>query len=327
MILFKKLFFAVPFLISISWFFYQLNLFLKDIYLVFSLSTSILVQLGLIVLSISLSSLFFIIFAALATDLKFVLPVAILGSLLAIILFPAPLSLIVWVGTLISLGFTYLTLNNKLQTYLTFQASNLLTPSIKNLASFLIITASLSYFLAAEQEIKANGFKIPDSLIDTALKFAGPQIPDVKGTSTETPKEPETLASVSLTPEQINLLKQNPEVLKQYGIDPNSLDSLSTPSKSPTSSKNKSTKETIAIPASDQLVKTIIQNQIQNLVKPYLGIIPLFLAVLFFITLHSLHSLLSIVYPLIISLTFWMFEKTGFIKFTTEMREVKKMTV
>lgn len=77
----------------------------------------------------------------------------------------------------------------------------------------------------------------------------------------------------------------------------------------------------------DSLVKEALKDQIQNLIKPYLGLIPAVVAALLFFTLQALTSLVSLlIYPLL-WLIFLILEKIGFVKFTTEMREVKKMVV
>lgn len=315
MLILKKLIFALPFLIFLAWFFYSLNFFFKDIYLIFGLNLSILLQLIWLTAALGLASVCFIIFCTITNDWKFILPVSTLGSLIPIAILPTPASLAIFIGSFLSLNFVYFILNGKLKTYLTYSANTLLTPSIKNLVSFLIITASLAFYLSAQAEIKQNGFKIPDSLIDTALNFATPQIPDVKG---------ESIAQVSLTPEQIELLKQNPDLLKQQGIDPKTLDQLSQPASSP---KSPLSSQSPTTGPSNDLVKNLLQSQIQNLVKPYLNLIPIFLAGMFFITLHSIFSIISILIPLILISIFWVFEKTGFIKFEKEMREVKKLVV
>ena len=318
MIIFKKLIFVIPFLIFLAWFYFQLNFFFKDVYLIFGLNITTLYQLAYLAITLGLASLFFIIFCALANDWKFILPVSILGSLLPIAIFTAPSSLIIFIGSFLSLTCTYLLLSNKLKTYLTYSANTLLTPSVKTLAGFLILTSSLAFYFSAQAEIKTNGFKIPDSLIDTALKFATPQIPDVKG---------ESIAQVSLTPEQIELLRQNPDVLKQYGIDPNTLDQINQEPSSPKFPQISISPKSPTNSPSNDLVKNLVQSQIQNLLKPYLNLIPVFLAVAFFITLHSIFSIISMLLPITLVFIFWILEKTGFIHFEKEMREVKKLVV
>jgi len=329
MLIFKKTIFGLPFLIFLAWFFFELNAFFKDSYLIFSFDISTLIQLIWLLVSLSLASFCFIIFAALSDDWKFILPVSILGALSSFALLSMPAGLAMWVGTFLSLLLTHFMLSKKLKTYLTFQASALLNPSIKTLATLLIVTASLGFYLSAQIEIKTNGFKLPDSIIDTALKFSTSQMPnlsDVKGVS---------IAQVTLTPEQIQLLKQNPGIAKQYGIDVNSLDQLgSTQSaqKSGSQPKNSSTPSNFSVspsslaPSSD-MIKGLIQTQIQGFIKPYEYLVPIFLAGLFFVTMQSLFSILGIFFTPLIALTFWILTKTGFIHFETEMREVKKLVV
>lgn len=74
-------------------------------------------------------------------------------------------------------------------------------------------------------------------------------------------------------------------------------------------------------------LKQTIKDQLQNIIKPYLGIIPAVLAVLLFFILLSISSILNLlIYPLL-WIIFYILEKSGFIRFTTEMRAVKKMVV
>lgn len=77
----------------------------------------------------------------------------------------------------------------------------------------------------------------------------------------------------------------------------------------------------------NDLIKQTVKDQIQNLIKPYSSFIPAFLAVLLFLTLQSLTSLINLlIYPLL-WITFYILEKSGFVHFETETREVKKLVV
>ena len=77
----------------------------------------------------------------------------------------------------------------------------------------------------------------------------------------------------------------------------------------------------------DSLIKGVGEDQIQSFIKPFLGYVPFILALLLFLTLQSLTSLINLlIYPLLL-LTFFILEKTGFVKFTTEMRQIKKLVV
>lgn len=77
----------------------------------------------------------------------------------------------------------------------------------------------------------------------------------------------------------------------------------------------------------NNLVKQAVKDQFQNLIKPYSSFISPILALLLFFTLQGLTSLINLlIYPLL-WLTFYILEKTGFVYFETETREVKKLVV
>lgn len=76
-----------------------------------------------------------------------------------------------------------------------------------------------------------------------------------------------------------------------------------------------------------QTLKQTVTDQFQNFLKPYQNLIPAFLTILLFLTLQTLSSIINLfIYPLL-WITFHLLENTGIIKFTTEMRAVKKMVV
>ncbi len=199
-------------------------------------------------------------------------------------------------GIIVSLLITFLTLQNSLKTYLNFNVLNLFSPSIKRLSFFLIITISLVYFLSVSKIVSVKGFSLPDSILDTALKLT-----NQGSTQVQIPQ---------ISPDQLDLLKKNPQLLRQSGLDSSVLNNLST-------SQN---------PEAD-LLKQTVKDQVQSFIKPYLGIIPAVLALLLFLTLQTLTSLTNLFsYPLLL-IIFYILEKSGFVKFTTEMRPVKKLVI
>lgn len=307
MILIKKLILAPIFLLVFVLLVSQINPLLASYDFIFSLSTATLVQLITISGFITLSSFLFTLFATLSADWKFVLPVALISSTASLIFIPMPLGLIFVVAVFISLILTFVSLDSALKSYLTFQPSTLLGPAIRHLSGFLILSFCLIYFLSSNKIIAEKGFAIPDSLIDTALKM------------TPLPAEQDSPAVQlpTINPEQVAFLKQNPDLLKQSGLDPKILDSLANPQKA------------IGTPADliKDTIKQTVKDQIQGFIKPYISFIPAILAVLLFLTLQSLTSILNLlIYPLL-WLIFFILEKTGFTKFETEMREVKKLVV
>lgn len=174
------------------------------------------------------------------------------------------------------------------------------------MAKFLVLIVALAYFLTIRPVIEQNGFNIPDSILNLATGFT-PQIQDqTGGTPTNLP---------NLTPTQINLLKQHPELLRLYGLDPSILNEVQNLQNQPTGS-------TPSTP-----VNTLIKAQFQQMIKPYLGYIPAILAALFFVTLYSVVGMILIFSAPLLGFIFWVLEKSGFVKFTTEQREVKKLAV
>lgn len=296
MIVLKKLTFAPLFLIVFIILIIEFTPFLKSYDFIFSLSLNTLVNLITLSALISLSSLSFILFSALSSDLKYVLPVGILASLIPFLFTEQTGGIIFMLGIIVSLLITFLTLQNSLKTYLNFNVLNLFSPSIKRLSFFLIITISLVYFLSVSKIVSVKGFSLPDSILDTALKLT-----NQGSTQVQIPQ---------ISPDQLDLLKKNPQLLRQSGLDSSVLNNLST-------SQN---------PEAD-LLKQTVKDQVQSFIKPYLGIIPAVLALLLFLTLQTLTSLTNLFsYPLLL-IIFYILEKSGFVKFTTEMRPVKKLVI
>lgn len=303
----KKLTFAPLFLISFGILIYQFPQFLKSYDFIFSLSIDTLIQLIAFSALISLSSFLFILFSTLALDWKFILPVGILSSLIPFVILETGLALVFSVGTLISLLLTFLNLDGALKSYLTFKPEVLFGPSLRHLSSLLILAFCLVYFLSANKMIAQNGFQIPDSLIDTALNLSQPA----------SSKQETNTPQFSIPKEQLDLLRKNPELLKQSGLDPKILDTLTQPQKSSETPQD----------LTNNLIKSAVKDQIQNFIKPYLGFIPAILAVLLFFTLQSLTSIVNLlIYPLL-WITFFILEKTGFVRFEIEQRPVKKLII
>ena len=75
------------------------------------------------------------------------------------------------------------------------------------------------------------------------------------------------------------------------------------------------------------VIKQTLQTQVQTMIKPYLSFVPAGLAVLFFILLQSLTSIINLLIHPLLFITFYILEKTKFISFTEEQRTVRKMVV
>lgn len=303
--LLKKLAFAPLFLLFFALTNFYLQPILGSVDFIFSLNNEVFIQLIILTILLILTTISFIILISLAQDWRLIVPNLIIASLLPLTFIPSPIGLSLTIGSLISFTLTMTILLNKLKTYLTFSPGTLLTPSVKALAAYLVLAISFAYYLSTNLEIAKNGFEIPDSLIEASLKISSPN-PSVKGVKliAQTP---------ILTPEQIELLRQNPDLLKQQGIDP------ATPT-------NKSTDPASSNPSPD-LIKKLVKDQLQSVLKPYQPWIAPILALLFYFTISFILSILSLLISPIILLTFYLFEKSGFIRYELEERAVKKMVV
>lgn len=264
MVTLKKLIFAPFFLIIFSWLIYNLSPILKSSDFIFSLSIDTLIQLIVLSALIFLSSFLFALFNTLASDWKVVVPVGILGCVITFIFLEIGLAIVLAGVIAISLLMTSLALENSLKSYLTFEPNSLLSPSIRRLSTLLILAFCVVYFLSINTITTQNGFQIPDSLIDSALK---------------------------LTPQSQSSIPQAAQEL------------------------------------TNDLIKQTVKDQVQSFIRPYLGFIPAILSVVLFFTLQSLTSLINLLTVPLLWITFYLLEKSGFIKFTTEMRPVKKMVI
>lgn len=327
----KKLVFAPLFLALFAGTSYQINALLNSSTLIFSLSINGLIEMILTAVLLLLSSLFFIIFATLARSWLIVCLISMVAATLPIFFLNTPLNYIYASGSFASFLLTNILLNHTLKTYLSFQPFKLFTTPTKNLTRLLILLIAICFYIQLSTEIKEKGFQIPDEVLDPVISTLSNQM--VLGESiTQAPSLP------NLTSEQIELLRNNPDLLRQYGVDPKVFDSLY-PAKSPTtptsSPKHTNTiksspqsdikKEMPSVPTQNDLVKTLVKNQIESSIKPYENYIAPVLAVLSFFALTSMVSLLSVFIGPLAVLIFFILEKTKFITFTQEMRPVKKL--
>lgn len=257
MLLVKKLIFVPLVLTSFAVLFYNLGPILQSYDVIFSLSISTLIQLTLLSGLISFSGFLFVLFVTLAFDWKIIFPVGLIASILPIFLMSPATGFVLCIGTGVSILITYLTLKSRLKTYLTFEPAGLFGSPIRQLSGLLILIFSFTYFLSINKIIQNQGFQIPDSLIEQALK----------------------ITDQTQNPQDSNILKQ------------------------------------------------AVKDQVENFIKPYSGAIPAILAAGFFAVLQSLVSFINLlIYPLLWG-TFYILEKTGFIKFEVEQRPVKKLVV
>ncbi len=310
----KKLLFAPLFLTAL---FITLNLFLsftKSTDFIFSLDLSTFYQLLGLITAILITALFFVTFCVLAQSLELVIPVIFISGLIPFLQLPIPQALVFAIILFIFLLLNYLNIKKTLTDYLDFKPSKLFSPQIKQLAGFLIILLLVNFYITINTQIKLKGFEIPSSLIDTALKFTPQTNLPVEGI-----KNQKITQFPTITPEQLELLKKNPELLKQYGIDPSILSNIPSP--------KPSDKTTVPENQSTELLKPLIKTQLQKMIDPYLNYLPLLLTLLLLLTLNSFLSLLGLFVPIFVWIIFYILEATKFITFTTETRQVKKLVI
>lgn len=303
----KKLLFAPFFLLFLAFTNFQaLPFFLKPSS-IFSLDTSILLSLVFLSLGVLFTSFFFVLFVSIANSWKVISPTIFLGGVLSLVIISSTPGYFLAVGAIFSGFLVAFSLSKTLKSYLNFIPSTLFIPSIKNFTKLFCIVLSITLFLAA-REANIKTFEVPDSIIDAALK-ATPGAIDITQEKTQAPSLPK------IDPSQIALLKQNPSLLKQYGITPQELDSLTNP---------KNSTQPLDTGA---LLKDQVKKEVASMIEPYGAFIPLFLGITLFITVSSFAALGTILlYPLL-PLIFSLLEKVKVIKFTTEQRTVKKMVV
>ena len=140
-------------------------------------------------------------------------------------------------------------------------------------------------------------------MADTVLKMA----PIPQATDINTSINQYSLEELSPTKDQVRELKNNPELLKQFGLEPEMLDQI----------KVKQMKQP----------KRLINEQIQKLIDPYIQYIPLILALIFYASLQFILNILSFLVSPLITLIFILLEKFKVISYVITTKEVRKMKI
>lgn len=316
MVYFKKLIFAPIFLAFITSLIYFYKLILDKHTQVFFGNYGGLYDFGIFALILLLSSLTYCLFVTFTQSIKYVLSLALLSISSSFIFLNTQLAIITGAGIFLSLLAGYFALKSNLSTYVNFKASSILSGPIKSINLLILLTLSLGYYLNANLIIQTQGFKIPDPLIDFAidLSLGGANIP-VLG-------EKYYIAQTGTFQEQLEYLKKHPELMEEYGLKPEDLETFS----GLTSGLGN---ETPLKPRSGikDVIKTQISDSLDQAIKPYLFVVAIILAVLFFSEASFILWLLSLLLSPMLLLLFYIFEKTGFVKYEKEMREVKKIVV
>ena len=270
-------------------------------------------------------SISYSLFVTLSQSLKYTLPFIFLISLTPFIFLSSDLSLVLMIGFLIILTLAFFNFQTNLKTYINFKPTEILNSPIRILNTLTVFSLSFGFYFHTNTIIQTQGFKLPEPLIDWAIDLSLKQNnPAVLGEK--------YLAQIPmLTSEQLQLLKQNPQILESYGLNSDDLDqyiqdSLSDEPVSP-NQKAVTLNPGSLIPQANlrDIIKAQISDSLDAIIQPYLFAIPVILAFMFYsLTSLTLWLLSFFIAPLLI-LIFYLLEKSGFIKFVTEMREVKKI--
>lgn len=320
----KKIVFAPLFILFITATIYFYKIILDKYLDIYFGSYGGIYEFALLSLPLLLTSLSYCLYVTFSQDFKYAFFGAILASLTPFIFLDNNLAIVVAVGLLISFTLGFFNLQTELKSYTNFQPTKLLKSPIRLLSTFILLALTFGYFLSTNSTIKTQGFKIPDSImdfaIDASLKSQGVPVKGVKYLA----------QGPTLTEEQLKLLKQNPQVLKQFGLDPKDLDQFVPDDSTAAKSPNKNSVQVMPNISGANLkdiVKAQMSDAVDSMIKPYLFAIPFLLAVLFYSLASFTLWLFSLFLSPILMLIFSILEKTGFIKYEKEMREVKKIVI
>lgn len=298
--------------------------FVNNPMLMFSFGYDILQQTILAVVMILLFSMLFSIYTMLANEPKFAVPGLILLGIVPFLLLEPISAVIAATGLFIVMAFTYFGLRRAMQTYVTFNPTAILLPLISSLSTLTLIVFTIPYYLSAQTFIQKKGIVIPEQILDVAIS-AATQNKDQTLVVDSQVDQPQLGTLPTLTKEQIETLKTRPDVLAQFGLSEKDLDMvMQTQTKQ---SQAGASPQEIQQYSTNEIVKASLKKQMDNMLQPYKPMIPLVLALLFYVSLQTLASLGKILLNPLIWALFIILEKTKFITFTTETREVKKLVV
>lgn len=308
--IFKKLIFAIPLLLSLAIFYIQANSFLQDFSALFSLDLNLIIKLVIFAATIVLVSYLFVIFVNLAVDYKLVVPVILVSVALSFLYSSDQINYYLAGGLLIAFGASYGLVYNKIKKDPTnFQVSGDVNKPSGQLATLIILAVAVALYFSAVKNNEQFIQKFIDSIVGLSSSFTQSQQLTENTSLAQTPNLPISQA-------EINQLKQNPELLKQFGLDPSILNQLDTKTKTVTP-------QSIATEA----LKPVITKQVNDFIRPFVGIIPFLIVFIFYLNFQFAASILLFISSPLTYLLFMILEKVGFIKYEVTTRQVKKLIV
>lgn len=210
----------------------------------------------------------------------------------------------VWIsgGLAVSEILAMMMIRHSLATYLNFGPATILMPGIKTVAVVLIVCIYGVWGWQMQQAVNKNGFHLPDSLVDEVIKLMDTSSGNQEGSS------------------YINQLAGG-GLSQQLGISQQQLETFGN------SQLGNQVAENIQ-KQTQTAVKEALNKQVDIIIKPILPIFGWGMAAML-----GFSALGMLVFPLfqitagIVWWIFWAMEKTGWVRFETEMRPVKKLVV
>jgi hypothetical protein len=329
---FKKLLFGVLFLILFT----GLHFFLLPLFTtyewIFGLTGAAFNQILNLAILLLLSAVCFVIFVFLVNHRGIGLSVALLGAVIPLLFAPNSTGLVLTGLYAIALIGNYFLIENMSKHYISFSAPTLVVPHINRVATMILIIICIGYYLSINVVIKEKGFSIPEAIIpDTIIeRLVSQQMESM------TIKGDKYLAQLpQLTPEQVQLLKQNPDLLRQYGVDPALLDQYDTQPATATAPKTTGS-SAVQVPTTSSssptvaMVKKMALQPINNMLKDFQFLVAPILAMLLFSAFSFIFFIFfffNFISGGFVKIIFYILEKTGFIHFEKEMREVQTLVV
>lgn len=295
----KQLVFGVIYLCLLGWTIYWSEQIVGNPWMVFDLGWNSLWELVVFDLWIGLSGLLFAVSVVMSKEKLIDIGVIVVGGIL-------PLAMLgvsgIILGVIILSGeiLTLMMIRRSLKSYLTFSASNILMPGVRSLAMVILVGMSIIYGVNLQIEVNKNGFRLPDGIVDSAIKLSGG----------------DTNSSTSV----MDSLSQNSGLLAQFGVSQEQLKTVDPKIIEQFLGSNKQISQ-------QSVIKDAINKQVASAVAPVLPYMGMMMGGLFLI---SMLGIIGLIYPLLGGLTWGLFilmERIGLIRFEKEMREVRKLVV
>ena len=184
---------------------------------------------------------------------------------------------------------------NHLKNYFNFNPRLVFSGSLPSLTNLLAILVAGIFFFSYSQYIDNHGFEIPEEVTREISSYTVNNV----------------MSQLTQTPGSEDLSK-----LKQFGLNEAAIKKV----QKDFSGEDVKTQLTTIL--SKQL-----QSTIKDLIKPYLGYVPIVTTVLVYVTLASVVGLGFFLVPLLLSLIYMLLEKANIVKFESRTQIVKRLVI